>query len=194
MSIDSRARRRQAGLTLVELIISMVIIGVGVVGILQVLTLTARHSADPQQRKQALAIAEGLMEEVRMARFTFCDPSDANAALATTAATGAAGCATTPEQPGPDAGEIRPYDNVNDYVAAFGTPQSYTTDAAGNAFTATVGAYQASVAVTQDGGLGPAGTQVPADAALRITVTVAYGNDAVVLEGYRTRYAPRALP
>ena len=40
-------KRRQRGLTMVELIIFIVIVGVAVVGILQVLTLNTRSSADP---------------------------------------------------------------------------------------------------------------------------------------------------
>eukprot|EP01034_Spumella_vulgaris_P031805 gene31805-39287_t len=61
---------------MIELIIFIVIVGVAVVGILQVLTLNTRSSADPARRKQAMAIAEGLMEEVRQAAFTWCDFSD----------------------------------------------------------------------------------------------------------------------
>ena len=56
--------RRQHGLSLIELIIFIVIVSVGLVGILSVLNVTVRHSADPMVRKQALAIAEAMMEEV----------------------------------------------------------------------------------------------------------------------------------
>jgi MSHA pilin protein MshD len=54
----SRPHRRQSGLTLVELVIFIVIVSIAVVGVLQVISLTTRHSVDPQTRKQALAIAE----------------------------------------------------------------------------------------------------------------------------------------
>ena len=60
MSID----RRQRGVTLIELIVFIVIVSVGLVGILSVLNLTTRSSADPLIRKQMLAIAEGLLDEV----------------------------------------------------------------------------------------------------------------------------------
>lgn len=56
--------RRQKGFTLIELIIFIVIVGIGVTGILSVYTNTIRNSADPMVRKQAMAIAESLMEEI----------------------------------------------------------------------------------------------------------------------------------
>ncbi|MFO1265033.1 MAG: prepilin-type N-terminal cleavage/methylation domain-containing protein [Rhodoferax sp.] len=56
--------RRQRGFTLIELIIFIVIVGIGVTGILSVYTNTIRNSADPMVRKQAMAIAESLMEEI----------------------------------------------------------------------------------------------------------------------------------
>lgn len=180
-------KRRQAGLTLVELIMFMVIVGIAVASVMQVLAMSARSSPDPMRRKQALAIAEGLMEEVRLARFTHCDPTDAAAETATSSAD----CAT-PEVAGPEnPADTRPFDNVNDYVKAYGNPLAYTTDAAGNPFP--VG-YQATVQISQEA-FGPAGAQVPLDGALHITVTVSYNYDnsarTVVLDSYRTRYAPR---
>ena len=102
MSTDSTGRRplvRQHGLTLIELVVFIVIVGVAVAGILSVMMVTTSHSADPQRRKQALAIAEGLLEEIELARFTYCDPSDANAMTAMTSG----GCASTVENAGPDA-------------------------------------------------------------------------------------------
>jgi MSHA pilin protein MshD len=173
---------RQRGLTMVELIIFIVIVGIAVVGVLQVISVNTAKSADPIRRKQAMAIAESLMDEIRSAGFSYCDPTDP----AYLSATSAADC-TVPEGPGPEpAGGQRPFDNVNDY-GAFGVPAVYNTDVAGNAFPA---GYTATVTIAQAANLGPAGSQVPAAAALAIVVRVNYGNDAVTLESYRTRYAP----
>lgn len=186
--------REQAGLSLIELIMFIMIVSVGIAGILAVLNQSTQSSADPLRRKQALAIAESLLEEVQLARFTYCDPLDANAQTAANPA----GCAATPEVVGPEAGNGRPYDNVNDYVTAFDSAQAYGTDVAGGALPA---GYAATVTIRPASGLGPAGAQIAADAtpanmnALRITVNVAYSaNDSITLEGYRTRYAPEATP
>lgn len=75
MCINSRAfssRQTSSGFTLVELIIFIVIVSVAVAGILLVMNFTTANSADPQIRKQALSIAESLMEEASLAPFTYC--------------------------------------------------------------------------------------------------------------------------
>lgn len=54
----------QRGMTFIELIISMVIIGIALAGILSVMNLTTARSADPMIQHQALAIAESYMEEI----------------------------------------------------------------------------------------------------------------------------------
>ena len=57
-------RPQQHGFTLIELVIFIVIVGIGVAGILSVFTTSIKNSADPMVRKQALAIAESLLEEI----------------------------------------------------------------------------------------------------------------------------------
>jgi MSHA pilin protein MshD len=80
----SSRRRAQAGFTFVELIMFIVIVGVGVAGILLAYSTAVRGSSDPLVNKQMLSIAEALLEEVQLMPFTVCDPDDANAATATT--------------------------------------------------------------------------------------------------------------
>ena len=179
---------RQCGISLLELILFIIIVGVGVAGLLLVFNTTLAKSTDPMIQKQMLAIAEALLEEVETKPFTYCDPGDANAASATSAA----GCATTAEAMGPVAGESRtsttaPFDNVDDYGPSLTV--NPITDVTGNAV-AGLGAYSATIAVAA----AALGT-VPATDSLQITVTVTGpGNNSLVLQGYRTRYAPNALP
>jgi MSHA pilin protein MshD len=57
---------RQRGVSLIELIAFIVIVSIAVAGILLVMNQTTGHSADPLIRKQALAIAESMLEEVQL--------------------------------------------------------------------------------------------------------------------------------
>jgi MSHA pilin protein MshD len=197
-------RTVQRGVTLIELVIFIVVVSIAVVGLLQIFTHTTASSADPQLRKQALAIAEAMLDEIEGARFTFCDPiKDPAADTAQNAAlfhiaTNPDGC-TTPQNVSvtvPATG--RPYYNVSDYVRALNTAESYKDDVAKKSFP---DGYKVSVTISPDAGLGPADAMLPSDATpvnmnvLRITVTVTYGaNQHIVLAGYRTRYAGNAVP
>lgn len=190
---------RQRGISFVELIIFMVIIGVGLAGILNAMNLTTRVSTDPLVRKQALMLAEGLMEEVQLARFTYCDATDEQADSATGPVIGTGGCATLVDNAGNEAGGTRPYDNVNDYVAAYGTPtQAFLAggklaDAAGQEIP--LPGYTVLLTVRPTALVGPAGARVPQSEALAIRVAVSYNNvETVVLDSYRLRYAPNSTP
>ena len=82
--------RRQRGVNLIELIISIVIISIACTGVLLIYAQTVRFSADPMVQTQALAIAEAYLDEILARPIT--DPDGTNA------------------------GETRPtYDNVGDY-------------------------------------------------------------------------------
>jgi MSHA pilin protein MshD len=189
-------RHKQHGISLIELIMFIVIVSVALAGILLVMNVTTKSSADPLIHKQALAIAESLLEEVELMPFTYCDPNDANAASATSAASCSAGmdqnkggAALTSPTP---ATETRystsdPYDNVADY-GGFSMGTGLINDITNTSIG--LAGYKADIAVTGNGLAG-----LPADAALRITVTVT-GSDGLtlVLEGIRTRYSPNGLP
>ena len=181
---------RQRGISLVELVLFIVIVGVAMAGVLLVMNVTTAHSADPLLRKQALAIAEALMEEVQLMPFTECEPDAFNGSVAP------ASCATL-EAIGPEAGEARgslntPFDNVNDYHGF--QLQAGDGDIGGTGGVTVPAGYVASVAIAQGGAFGPGGVQVPGTDALRITVSVDFGGDSISLEGYRTRYALDAEP
>lgn len=193
------ARRRQRGVSLIELVLFIVIVGVASVAILEVMSLTTKRSADPQLRKQALAIAEGMLEEIQLAGFTYCDPrfevaetaQSVAACVAEVMVDGNPVMQPVPDKPGREDPSIgRPYVSVNDYVDAYGTPKEYATDAQGVAWAAnSPQKYTASVTITEQalGGL-------PASESLHIQVTVPYAGTQIVLDGYRVRYAPNSIP
>lgn len=56
--------RTQSGVTLIELVVSIVVISIAVTVVLGVLTSTTGASADPMIRHQAVAIAESYLEEI----------------------------------------------------------------------------------------------------------------------------------
>ena len=184
--------KRQRGVTLIELILFIMIIGIALAAILGVMNVTTRSSADPVRTKQALMIAEALLEEVQLTGFTKCDPSGDNGD----------GTCSIPEawgQAAPEPVGPRPYDNINDYVTQASTAVAafnvggVLADANGRALNVT--GYTATVAITPEA-IGPAGAQVGAGGTsadtdmLRIRVTVAFDNQALALDGYRARYAP----
>jgi MSHA pilin protein MshD len=203
MSIDARAPR-QGGVTLIEMIMFIVIISVGLAGIIGVMNLTTGQSADPVRRKQALILAEGLLEEVERANFSYCDPADPDADNQAKIAGKSANCAI-PEgwgQASPEsAASGRPSDNVNDYV-----PSAATFSAAfdsggklaginGNALNLTGYAASVRIVPARLGGVGTdgvAGSSADTEV-LRITVHVDYDGQSLELDGYRTRYAPYSL-
>jgi MSHA pilin protein MshD len=181
----------QRGLSLVELLVFIVVVGIAVSGVLSVYSLNVRSSADPMLRKQALAVAESLLEEVLAKPYTYCDPDDANVETATSSAIGPLGCATTPEVMGPENpsetryANLTPFDNVNDYDDF--SMLAGIVDLNGNAV-AELNGYTANIQV-QPPAIPLNG--IPAGETLLVTVTVtAPGNQGVSLSGYRTRYAP----
>lgn len=194
----------QRGISLVELIMFVVIVSLGIVGILSVMNVTTKASADPMLRKQALAIAESLLEEIQLQAFTYCSPLDANA----TTALSAAGCfdaansednlpATARVSNAPGAARVA--NNVADYNA-LSLPVIYNiTGVSSDGINDTdVPGYSALVKITQVGngvGSAPAALANTNTDVLQIDITVTDpGKNTIVLTGYRFRYAPRALP
>lgn len=183
---------RQKGISLIELIMFIVIVSVGIAGILSVMNVTTKNSADPLLRKQALAIAESLLEEIELQPFTYCAPADDNALTAGSAAD----CAepTNSEDVLPAAARVsntaqRDAANVADYN---NFSMTQIRNISGTLIDG-LAAYSVSVAINQVGD-----TFVPAVAkndVLQIDVRVQGPADTdITLTGYRFRYAPNAVP
>lgn len=165
-----RRNRRERGVSLPELIVSIVIVGVGVAGILSVMNLTTQRSAEPMIQQQAQLIAEGYLEEVLQKKFY--DPDTDTVCTGTTA------------------GESRAsYDNVCDYNGLNDNAGARNQFGAG---VAGLEGYNVAVTVTGDGtvALGSL-NNTGAVRVLRVDVVVTHDSFSSVsmpLTGYRANY------
>lgn len=119
-----RTERAQRGVTLIELVVSIVIIGIAAGSVLGVLSVTTAASADPMIRHQAVAIADAYLEEILLKPFADPDGIDGEVARA-------------------DFDDVDDYDGLLDSGARdqFDNPIAALTD------------YDVSVSVTQSSGL-----------------------------------------
>lgn len=190
----STNKRRQTGVSMIELVLFIVIVGIAAAGVLMVMVQGNKASTDPQLRKQAVSIAEAVLEEIQLARFTYCDPADDNAYVATSTDD-----CSVPERVGPESGNERPYDNVNDYVSVYAQEQSFPLVDLNKNPAGDLTPYTAFLTITPES-LGVGAGTIASDGSanqtevLRIRVRVRYASEDVVLDGYRTRYAPNAVP
>ncbi|MDD5029974.1 MAG: prepilin-type N-terminal cleavage/methylation domain-containing protein [Rhodoferax sp.] len=155
---------RQRGFTLIELIIFIVVISAGLAGILQVMNTVVAASADPMLRKQALALADSILEEILVKRYCDPDRGDPDASPPT---------CIFPRIAADQEALRTAYDDVDDYN---GKSNADFTDLPG-----ALSSYVIGIGVTDDAAtLGVA--------AKRVTVTVTHGAEVVSLTGYRTNY------
>jgi MSHA pilin protein MshD len=153
------------GVTLVELIISMVIISIALVGVLSVMNFTTGRSADPMIQHQAIAIAEAYMEEILLQGYENPDG-------------------------GYEGSDRDKFDDVDDYddLKDDGARNQISPDVIsglGN-YTVTVDVEEFTAAIEPYKRLGPVGKKVDTK---KITVTVAHDTmGSIDLVGYRTEY------
>jgi MSHA pilin protein MshD len=147
------------GVSLIELVVSIVVLAIASVGIFSALGTIVGRSADPLIREQSIAIAEAYLEEITLSQF---------------ATLGA--CPAVP----PPGGRAN-YSHVCHYngLADTGARDQNNNPIAG------LGAFNVSVAVTASGAL----NGIAASEVLRIDVTVlGPTNEPFSLSGYRTNY------
>ena len=166
-----RLTGQQGGLSLIELIVFIVIVSVGVAGILSVLNLTVAKSADPMLRKQTLAVAEAMMDEI-LAKDYQNDPADPNNSSATL------GC-TPATAPSCGVNTVLDRPNYNDVDDFNGWNQTGVYQLDGT-LASILGTYTVAVAV--------AATTLNGVAAKQVTVTVTGDTETIVLFGFRTNY------
>ncbi len=159
-----RKKYVQSGLSLIELIMFIIIVSVGIAGILSVMNVTVKSSADPMLRKQAVAMAEAILDEV-LAK-DFANPAGGYVETDFTACSGR-----------------MQYDDVDDYACFDGAPATAVvsgTSTLGASSIPALAGYSATVAVTA--------VTVSGVAMKKITVTVTGGTETIALFGYRANY------
>lgn len=166
-------RRTSGGFTLIEVIIFIVVVSAGLVGILLVSNTVVRSSADPMVQKQAVAVAESMLEEILLKEY--CDPDTATLAPPAAPVCPASRIAADQEA------TRNLWDDVDDYNS-FATAGG-VTDVTGAAVPG-LGGYNVSVAVGSPAPVTGGGT-VNLKA---VTVTVGWNGGNVVLVGYRGNY------
>ncbi|SMB24363.1 putative mannose-sensitive agglutinin (MSHA) biogenesis protein MshD (Pilus type IV) [Sterolibacterium denitrificans] len=207
---------RHAGATLIELIMFIMIVSLALAGVLGMLNMVVKHSADPMIRKQMLTLAESLLDEVELMPFTVCDPlTNTNPMAATTAeCTGSGGGHQQFGYPTLGVSPRSNFNNIGNYCSnpgpratscttlTLGSPSTPIPDMSGSTAASPVG-YWATINLT------PETLTVDSDGkviwivdpnptaenmiALRITVTVHHGDDSLTLESYRARWWPLPL-
>ena len=167
LSVDQRQahhvrQRRQRGFTLIELIIFIVVVAAGLAGILSVMNTVVKSSADPMIRKQTIAIAESLLEEILLK--DYASPSGGTNGVTT--------CTMAPL-----VGDVRaPWDNICDYN---GYTHTGIVDILG---VATGGLEKYDISAVTVG----ATTDLTGVAAKKVTVQVRGPQGDVSLTGYRS--------
>ena len=157
-------RTRQRGISLIELIMFIVIVGAALAGLLLVMNVTEKGSSDPLIRKQALAVAQSLLEEIELQDFN--------------PATGA--ISPNPVTP---ANRATQYHVVRDY-AGFTTAGIYTVD---NIPITGLGGYNIQSVTVTNAALGSITSASGNAVLITVTVTDPQGNSMQV-SGYRTAY------
>ncbi|MDP1681217.1 MAG: prepilin-type cleavage/methylation domain-containing protein [Burkholderiales bacterium] len=164
------APARLRGFSLIEAIVFIIIVSVALAGVLSVMNLTTQHSADPLVRKQAIAVAESLLEEISLHDFN--NP--------------AGGFSGAPTQ-----ANRQSFDDIGDYNGFTLPGGIYPIDDNVTPIFGLTG-YSAAVTVAS-ADLGPATSLITSasNQAKLISVTVT-GPDgvSVAISGYRTAYGP----
>lgn len=191
-------RRSEQGFTLIDVLMLIVLIGVVAGSMTVMFARMSSQSAEALRSRQALSVAQTLINEVRMMPFTYCD-----------GAIQAVNCGASPvDLIGPEAGELRYhtnpqavwFDGVSDYhrLAQPGPGCAGICDLQGNVLNppgsvldgceaAIVMAPQAMTNIAAADAIGRPQT-------LLISVTVrCTGIPDVVLQGIRTRHAPTSI-
>ena len=158
--------RHVSGFTLVEMVIAIVIIGVGLAGVLTAFNISVKSSADPLIHKQMLAVAEEMMEEILLKPYAVSGTAPVNSEKN-------CGGGSPPSRAA--------FDDVADY-------KNYQTIGVCDIDGESVGLESYNVGVKVENSVGL--TDITSSNVKKITVTVTHGaSETLSLVGWRTWYA-----
>ncbi len=170
--------QRQKGVTLIELVISIVILSIALVAVMNSFSVSMKHSADPLWRNKTLKLAQLYLDEILSKNYDHATPVGGVPPVAAPLCTGL----------GPETGETRAtFNDVDDYHnygitdPSDARPTSLTT-----ALHASYDNYTATVTVSCDGTtVGASGN----NHAKKITLTITPpGQSAVVFAAYKGNF------
>ena len=154
-----RKLRKSVGFTLIEVIVTIVVLSIAATAIMSMFTNTIRTSADPMIQQQALSVAEAYMEEIQQKPFN--DPGGGSGETARAA-----------------------FDDVSDY----GTLINATIDDQNGVAISDLSDYSVTVTITSVTDVNELNGIISPDA-LRIRISIDHSVlDPIVLHGYRTNY------
>jgi MSHA pilin protein MshD len=200
--VSSSSKRASRGFSLIDVLLVIVLLGIVATGLATVSGRLAAQSALSLKTRQAMTLAQGLLEEVRHAPFTYCDGVDELAPNVTGAFPGPGGCPTQVDLMGPEPGESRyaagsRFDGVTDYqnfempgpgCAGLCDMTGYLLNGAGSTL---AGCSTRVTMVAQALATIPARDAYNRPQVLRIAVTVTCpGLDPLVVDTVRVRHAP----
>ena len=155
-------KARCGGFTLIEMIMFVTIVSIAMAAMMSVFSLTVRSSADPIQPKQAMLVAESMLEEILLKPYVNPDGGYV------------AACTVTCDR--------ARFDDVKDYHN-YASNGVYALDDLSTRV-AGLEAYAVSVNVADSTTTSNANTST----GLRVTVTVSVSGNTFTLTGYRFNY------
>lgn len=170
----SAATGNSRGFTLIEIVITIVLVSIMLAGLTSLFTNQVNNSYRPYLRQRALAVANAIMEEISHKRW------DENSPLGGGCVNAGASCAAGPVEAGigTEEGARGDYDDVDDYATIVN--QSPPQDSAGSPMPGYAG-FSVTVTIVKQAWNG-----VPLADSKHITVAVTSpANETITLQSYR---------
>jgi len=169
-------KQKQRGVTLIELVISIVVLSFAIVAMLNAFSISISHSADPLWRNKSLKLAQLYLDEILAKKYDESTPlGGVPAVISPDCSSGYLGA---------DTGETRDiFNDVDDYDDLTDSPPK---DIDGNSLGASYSAYSVSIEVVCDDGKVEASADIHAK---KITVTVTPpGESPMTFAAYKGNY------